>query len=330
MLRVRDRCENQRSTTFSRIEPEPSLVRKSRVFNEGSLRRSDVPTTGFGCGKRGPPRGMHDALTAPSRAISRVLVRWIRLVCEYSRGANGALARFSFLSDPGTRAPRTPPLPKSRLTVPPSVSPSPHQSTIRRGDMLGDLRDRVRRRVRARRDQEQGDRTVGAAGHPHNALPGTRGGFLRRSPVLDGEHSPESRLGDRRVVAGDRRADVRPRGAHRSAPDATRGVLPFQHRSARAADASTAASPTSGATARSTRRRSGPSRIPPSLSWTWSTLALSAASGCPSRTTESLARRRTTTDRLFAPPSRESLGSRAPSTRRRGFCWTSPRRGRAW
>ena len=97
--------------------------------------------------------------------------------------------------------------------------------------MLGDLRDRVRRRVRARRDQEQGDRTVGAAGHPHNALPGTRGGLLRRTPVLDGDHSPESRLGDRRVVAGDRRADVRPRGAHRSAPDATRGVPPFQRRS---------------------------------------------------------------------------------------------------
>ena len=59
-------------------------------------------------------------------------------------------------------------------------------------------------------------------------------------------------------------------------------------------------------------------------------LALSAASGCPSRSTESLARRRTTTDETFRSAVPGVSRSSAPSTRRRGFCWTSPRRGRAW
>mmetsp|Transcript_11495 Transcript_11495/g.53435 ORF Transcript_11495/g.53435 Transcript_11495/m.53435 type:complete len:204 (-) Transcript_11495:2625-3236(-) len=91
-----------------------------------------------------------------------------------------------------------------------------------RGDVLGVLRDPVRRRIRARRDEEQGDGDLGPAGHRDNAQPRPRRGDVRQIGELAGARGAQSRLHDRRAISRGCRADVRPRRDPDADPGARR------------------------------------------------------------------------------------------------------------
>ena len=88
--------------------------------------------------------------------------------------------------------------------------------------MLGVLRDPVRRRIRARRDEEQGDGDLGPAGHRDNAQPRPRRGDVRQIGELAGARGAQSRLHDRRAISRGCRADVRPRRDPDADPGARR------------------------------------------------------------------------------------------------------------
>ena len=81
-------------------------------------------------------RGMSGALTVPSKMMSRVLVRWVRVVCAYPRSASRPdsctrVEHVFFHHIPNASAEKTRPFvafPASRLTV--SRPPAPHTAAV--------------------------------------------------------------------------------------------------------------------------------------------------------------------------------------------------------